>query len=151
MTSICKTLTYKLVMVKKSERIFWIGVAVMQRRAWQGSDSRAVKVWDPAVFFNRWPSSTTSKCTFWTSLNTSEFKRKRSYEMMRISDWLLVDQARIFWSPSWPPFFITTRFGWLAFPSHLSNSFAQFATSDDGHTTTNLYRNRERKRKIHKS
>mmetsp|Transcript_31213 Transcript_31213/g.38115 ORF Transcript_31213/g.38115 Transcript_31213/m.38115 type:complete len:223 (+) Transcript_31213:1862-2530(+) len=31
-----------------------------------------------------------------------------------------------------------TRFGWLALPSHLSNSLLQFITNDDGHTMINL-------------
>ena len=33
------------------------------------------------------------------------------------------------------PSLMTTRFGELAFPIHLSNSFAQLVTKEDGQTT----------------
>ena len=46
------------------------------------------------------------------------------------------------WMAASPPTLTGTRFGWLALPIHLSNSLAQFETSEEGQTTTNRYTGR---------
>ena len=85
----------------------------MQSRASHGNDSNAVNVKEPLVFFKRWPSSTTSKRTFWTFWNNADCIRNKSYEIIRISDCcgLRAQKDLSVRIPSSPPPLQTTRLG----------------------------------------